>query len=83
MELKYADVNSKIKKMRTKRVNFGRRDVVEYVDSQDELDKRMNLLKLKKFENPFKTNFWRYHLLNNKPTIRESYLDVCSKFNIL
>jgi len=53
------------------------------VDTGDELDKRILMTRIKNYDNPFKSNFWRVNLLNNHASMKESYFDICEKFKIL
>jgi hypothetical protein len=44
------------------------------VDTKDESTKKKVMRTLRNYDHPFKPNFWRYLLLNNKASIKENYI---------
>ena len=56
-----------------KTIRFGEKNYRDYVDDKDLQIRAINCAKLRNITNPLHKNFWRINILNNLPTIEESY----------
>lgn len=60
----YVMKGDKGRKIRSKRVNFGKKGVEEYIDNKDKYKRQVMMSRIKNYHNPFKPNFWKINLLN-------------------
>jgi hypothetical protein len=63
-------------KSRQKTILFGDTAQIDYVDTRDEKTKDAVLSRLRKYHNPLEPNFYRFKLLNCKPTLQEAYVSL-------
>ena len=70
-----------------KTIHFGSKGMSDFTKNKDPERKRLYIARHKKRENWNKSGiktagFWSKHILWNKPTIRESVLDLEKRFNV-
>jgi hypothetical protein len=68
-----------------KKISFGRKGALDYIDGgeQAEVIKNLNSTALQSFiGEPLKPNFYRYWLLNTKPTLVEAFTDLMKNLKL-
>ena len=68
---KYADGST----IHAKTVKFGDYEKDDFVDHKDISRREMTMCRIRNYDNPFKGNYWRYHILNKYNTISEAYIN--------
>jgi len=76
-------MNADKTKIHKKRVNFGAKDEEDFVDHLNQRKKHQFMRKIRNYHDPFQSNFWRVKLMNTKPTMKESWMDLCDQFEVL
>jgi hypothetical protein len=68
-----------------KSVRFGDRNLKDFIDSNGDLKLRLsrNTQLSHAASDPFHKSFWRLNLLNNKPTLAESYNDLIKELGLI
>jgi len=39
--------------------------------------------RIRNYHDPFSASYWRVKMLNNKPTMRESWLELCDELGVM
>ena len=65
-----------------KTVKFGKVDQSEYIDHKDKEVKDKLIKSMKAYHNPFKSNHWRFHLLNQCTEIKDAYMKYLTEKNL-
>lgn len=70
---------------RVKTVKFGETSLKDFVDSNEDLKLKISRTSQlgHSLNDPFSKSFWRLNLMNNKPTISESYACVIKELDLL
>ena len=66
-----------------KTVKFGKIGVLDYIDHKDKAIRDKVLSQMKNYYNPFKSNYWRFHLLNQCPSMEEAYLKLLKEKSLI
>lgn len=68
---------------RSKTIFFGDKDRDDYIDHKDEIKKTSRINRLRHVDDIFHKDFWNLNLLNNAPTIGESYTMLLKDLELL
>jgi len=82
VHMKYYMKNDPLKKVKSKKINFGNPKHLDFIDHKDKVKREIEMSKLRSYSSPFKPNFWRVYLLNTFPDIMTAYMHFL-KFNDL
>ena len=69
IQFKYIDGST----IHTKTVKFGDHEKDDFIDHKDITRREQTMYRIRNYDNPFKGNYWRYHLLNKYTTLLEAY----------
>ena len=83
IKFKYYAKKDPNKKIKTKTINFGHVLQDDYVNHKDRQRRRILMSRIRNYDTPFKSNFWRVYLLNGeKGSLMENYLAVLSLYGL-
>ena len=66
-----------------KTVKFGDYEKDDFIDHKDITKREQTMQRIRNYDNPFKGNYWRYHLLNKFSTILEAYTNFIKEQQLL
>ena len=77
IKFRYFLKNEDKKKLKSKTINFGHIHQQDYVDHNDKHKRQVLMSRIRGYDTPFKSNFWRVYLLNNdEANVMAAYLKI-------